>query len=332
LLNALDGPAKIVAGELSVENTTFCGAKCIMCPRDEFQRERHWQHMSLEIFKDVVDQGVALGVTSVDICGFGDPLMDPSLKDKLDYVKSNYPQVNIYTTTTGHLLNQKNINLACEYFDTVKISNYGMSKDIYEKVHGGVVKFEKVWENLHNLLAIRREERPHVIMSFLVFSENEHEIERWKAYWGPRADEIMVWLPHNYGGSANIEPVAYKSSARRRANEPRSCGRPFRGSPFVRANGDISVCCFDFNHKLVIGNLREASLVDILGGEQLARVREVHKSQSFEGCGLICEDCDQIFDRKDALLFASNSGRGVDQKTTTLPDHFIKLLEEASAF
>ena len=331
MLEAVDGRLKIASGELTVENTTFCGAKCIMCPRDEFEQVRHWQHMSFDTFQNVIDQAVPLGMKSLDLCGFGDPLMDPHLRQKLEYVKSHYPQVSIYTSTTAHLLHKKNLDWVCANFNTLKISNYGFSKESYEKVHAGVVKFEKVWENVHNLLAIPRGQRPHVIMSFLVFPENEHEIEVWKAYWGTRADEIMVWLPHNYGGSDTIEEVAYMTSARMANSEPRSCGRPFKGNPFIRANGDVSVCCYDFNHKLVVGNLNKTSLADILGGEQLAGVQSVHKKKNFKGCGLLCEGCDQIFDRKDALMFASNKSRSVDQPTTH-PEHIVKLVEEASVF
>lgn len=331
MLEALDGRMRIASGELTVENTTFCGAKCVMCPRDEFARERHWQHMTFDTFKNVIDQAVPLGMQSLDLCGFGDPLMDPNLRQKLEYVSATYPGVSVYTSTTAHLLYEKNLDWICKNFDTLKISNYGFSKESYEKVHAGVVKFDKVWENVHRLLSIPREKRPYVIMSFLVFPENEHEIEGWKAYWAPRADEIMVWLPHNYGGSDTIEEVAYMTSARAKGSEARSCGRPFKGNPFVRANGDVSVCCYDFNHKLVVGNLNKTSLLNILGGEQLAHVQSVHNGRNFEGCGLLCDGCDQIFDRKEALMFASNKSRNVNQPTTH-PEHIVKLVDEAASF
>jgi len=94
----------------------------------------------------------------------------------------------------------------------------------------------------------------------------------------------------------------------------------------VRVNGDVSVCCFDFNHKLVVGNLYKQSLYDILAGEALAKVKNVHKLRAFEGCGLLCTNCDQIYDRKDALVYSNNASRKVDQPTTH-PDHIVRLVE-----
>ena len=317
--------AVLASGELTVENTTYCGAHCVMCPRDEYQHK--WQHMTLELFRSVIQQGVELGFTSLDICGFGDPLMDPGLESKLSYVKETYPHIRIYTSTTAHLLAGKRLEWVCRYLDTLKISNYGFSKASYEAIHAGTVKFEGVWENIHNLLARPRNDRPYVMLSFLVFPENRHEIDAWKAYWQGRADEIMVWLPHNYGGASEIADRAHLSQARLEGTAPRSCGRPVRGNPFVRFNGDVSVCCFDFNHKLVVGNLNRTPLVDILAGPRLAHVKDVHERRAFKGCGLLCDGCDQIFDRTDALIYSSNQNRKVDQPTTH-PDHVVRLVDE----
>jgi Iron-sulfur cluster-binding domain len=315
----------IASGELTVENTTYCGAHCVMCPRDEYQYK--WSHMAFELFQDVIRQGVELGLKSLDICGFGDPLMDPGLGKKLAFVKETYPDIRIYTSTTAHLLARERLEWVCEYLDTLKISNYGFSKASYEAIHGGTVKFETVWENVHNLLARPRGRRPYVMLSFLVFPENRHEIEDWKAYWHGRADEIMVWLPHNYGGAQQISDRAYLTEARVEHEAPRSCGRPVRGNPFIRFNGDVSVCCFDFNHKLVVGNLQRTPLLQILGGPKLGRVKDVHERLAFDGCGLLCEGCDQIFDRSDALLYSSTGKRKVDQPTTH-PDHVVRLVQE----
>ncbi len=320
------GQQKIIASrELTVENTTFCGAKCIMCPRDEYSKA--WSHMDDGLFRDVLDQAADLGITSLDLCGFGDPFMDPGYEGKLRYVRESYPHIRLYTSTTGHLLHQKNLPWIAELFDTLKISFYGNSKESYEAIHQGVLKFEKVRENVENLLAIPRDKRTYVILTFLVFEENEHEIQDWIDYWEPIADEVLVWKPHNYGGAESIEELSFRTSARD-VKTYRSCGRPFTGNPFVRTNGDVSVCCFDFNHKLVVGNLKLNSLVEILDGPALANVKSVHTTKEFDDCGLLCEGCDQIYSREDALLYTTNESRKTDQPTTH-PDHIVKLAEGA---
>jgi hypothetical protein len=325
LENLGDKGIVIASRELTIENTTYCGAKCIMCPRDEYSMR--WQHMPFDLFTTSVDQAVKLGVTSLDLCGFGDPLMDPDFEEKLRYAKTNYPHLRIYIATTGHLLNKKALPWIAKYIDTIKISNYGFSKESYEAVHAGVVKFEKVWENIHALLAMPRGQRPYTILSYLIFPENEHEIEDWKTYWSKIADETMVWRPHNYGGAQSIERLAYVTDDRQGDQKVRSCGRPVKGNPFLRVNGDISVCCFDFNNRLTVGNMYKASMFDILGGPALANVKQVHEKLAFKGCGLLCDGCDQIYDRSDALVYSS-ANRRTDQPTTHL-EHVVRLVETA---
>lgn len=306
----------IESGELTVENTTYCGAKCVMCPRDEFEAERKWQHMDFDLFTNVIDQGADLGMHSLDLCGFGDPFMDPNYEQKLAYVREKYPQVKIYTSTTAHLVTEKRLDWIAKYFDTLKISNYGLSQESYEAVHKGVVKYDETRQNIERLLEIPREKRPYVILSFLILPENEHETQDWIDYWEPKADEIMVWKPHNFGGAASIEDVSFRTSARETHNEQKTCGRPARGNPYVRANGDVSVCCYDFNHKLVVGQLNQKSLKDVLLDTQLAHVKDIHARGAFKDSGLLCEGCDQTFDRADALVYASNPSRKTNQPTS----------------
>ena len=321
-----NGKWRIVSREITIENSTFCGAKCVMCPRDEYEKARRWTHMSTSLFKSVIDQATDLGVVSLDLCGFGDSFLDPNLSEKLEYVKNTYPSVRIYTSTTAHAVQGKNLDLACKYFDTIRISHYGFSKESYEAVHGGGLKYEKVVENILKLLSVPRSERPYTMVSFLILEENEHEVDAWRDYWEGRADEIAIWRPHNYGGADSVDSLSFKSQDRTVAETPRSCGRPFKGNPFVRTDGSVSVCCFDFNQQLVVGNLNQVPLVDVLIGEALNKVRVVHENLSFDGCGLLCDGCDQVYDRSDALVYASNPNRAVDQPNNH-PDHMVSLVD-----
>jgi len=272
-----------------------------------------------------MDQANDLGVSSLDLCGFGDSFLDPELEKKLSYVKARYPHIKIYTSTTAHALGKKNREIASRYLDTIRISNYGFSKESYEAIHGGVLRFDRVMKNIHDLLRSNVGERPYVMMTFLLMEQNRGEEKAWQQYWEPLVEEIAVWEAHNYAGAESVEEFAYVAREFGDRKEIRSCGRPFRGNPFVRTNGDVSVCCFDFNHKLVVGNVNSEPLAEVLLGEKLARVKQIHKKKIFEGCGLLCEGCDQLFSRQDALLYSSNPSRRTDQPNNH-PDHLTPLI------
>lgn len=296
----------LVSRELTIENTTFCGAKCLMCCRDKYKYE--YQHMDTKLFKEIIDQGVEVGMLSLDACGFGDPFMDPQYKDKLAYVKTKYPFLKVYTSTTGQLLFRDRLTWACQYIDTLKISHYGFTKPVFEKVHGGTLKFEKVSKNIQELLSIPQNRRPYIIMQFLILPENEHELEEWKMYWEPKVDEILIWLPHNYGGGRYSNHLANTGI---QDSKPRSCGRPFKGNLFIRENGEVSMCCYDYNRQLIIGDLRHQTIKEVIEGVPLKKIRKVHTDETFNESNYICKDCDQIYPRNHALVYASNSVRKV---------------------
>lgn len=292
----------MISHEIEIEVTTICDAKCVMCPRDEYLF--NFKSMDFHLFKKILDDAVAKGAVSVLLCGFGDIFLDKGLEKKLQYCRETYPQIKLFTPSTCSRLIPKNIHLL-DYLDTLKISMYGMTKQSYEAIHRGMLKFETVWQNIHNILEYRKTmSHPlYVAMNFVVLPENEKDMNAWREYWEPLVDEIQIWKPHNYGGIENHLFPAVE------VPKKRSCGRPFHGAPCVHENGDVSVCCFDNDHKLNIGNLKEQTLEVVLASDALAHIREVHRTGRFDESDLICKTCDQLTDRQDALLYASNKNR-----------------------
>ena len=226
-LKILNQDSQLISKEVTIELSTYCGAKCVMCPRESY--DFRWKNMDTNFFKNIFDQSVKLGATSLDACGFGDLFTDKEWDKKLAYIKTKYPHIKIYTSTTGQLLNSKRLQKICQYLDTIKISHYRMTKDVYEKIHQGNLKFEKIMDNLESLLSISRENRPYIIASYIIFPENEHQIQIWREFWEGREDEIMIWKPHNYGGGRH-----YQTSKIGEYIQPKTCGRPFKGNPIIR--------------------------------------------------------------------------------------------------
>lgn len=293
---------------VTIENTTFCGANCKMCIRDKMKYEL--STMPMDLFKKVLNEIDELNkdlgekLETIDYGGMGDPLLDIHLLDRAQYVSEKYPNVRQSITSTCDALgNQWDV---LKYIDTLKISNYGFSKKSFESIHRGKLSYERTRGNIDKLLSSERTVK--VIMSFLVFEENEDEIEQWLNYYRDKCDEIYVWRPHNWAGQSESHTVLDRDAAR-------SCKRV--GKDFViRANGEVSVCCFDGLRQMSVGKLPEASLRDIYYGEKLKKVKECHDRGEF--CKLsICKNCDQLYDRSDALLYSSNKEYKVGSSLTS---------------
>ena len=282
---------------LVIELSSACGANCIMCPINDFPYKA--KYMDNDLFIKCVDDAYEHGARYIDTCSMGDSLLDPQKESKFKYVKEKYPDMKIYASCTGMSAEP---DFVAKYIDTLHISFYGATPETYRKVHRGKADFYKAKENVESILDRPREERPYVVLTYLMLPENELEYELWKKEWEPIADEVIVWKPHNWGG-------IYTSSffSKNNFSEARSCGRPFTGGFNVWVNGDVTVCCFSWDERLVIGNMYEQSFEDIYYGEKRKRIVDVHKKGLFLGCNLPCEKCDQIFSREDALIYTNNN-------------------------
>lgn len=276
-----------------IENTTLCGANCVMCPRTQFRHR--FETMPFSTYKKIVDEICSNGCNKIGICGFGDSLCDTGLSEKLSYVKRMYPDVYLSTINTGHLLDTKNIDMVCQYFDIVKISMYGITKETYEKIHRGTLIFEQVKDNIDRFLLEAKRRGVYTILTFLVMPENEHEMEAWREYYEPRCDRVDIWKPHNWGGSKrNDKPILNPCPRVMNCNDLQFC-----------TDGSVTLCCFDFNRNNTIGNINEKTLREILAGERLKKIQEIHRLCMVRQSDLICKDCDQIRNRADALIYST---------------------------
>lgn len=301
----MSGP--LSSREITVEVTNRCGARCLTCPRESFTEKLG--HMDMDLFRRIINNAASEGYNSLDTCGFGDPLLDPLLNERLAFVKAEHPQISVYSSTTCHELTEERLPWFANQVDTLKISFFGMTAQSYEAVHRGL-RFEKSLRNIERLAEYRaRHGRPHLIGLFLLQQQNEHDVQAFIDHFEPLLDEVMVWKPHNWVAGRNFRaPSAHR----------KSCGRPQNGNLTVGVDGRVSICCFDYNKTTVIGDLRTQTIAQVRQSSPLlARICDVHANKAFEGCGLLCENCDQTFvGQEDVLVYASNSRRKVGRVTS----------------
>ncbi len=286
--------------EITVEVTNMCNAACIMCPRDSFTQKP--RHMDMELFKKIIDQAIDDGYVSLDTCGFGDPLLDPFLEHRLEYVRTKYPFIRMYSSTTCNQLTPDKFDWFCKSIDTLKVSIFGMSMETYERVHKNL-SYKKSIENILMFIEfIKNRKKPYMIGLLLLLPENQHEMQAWIDFWESKLDEVMVWKPHNWAGARDYRKKSY---------ERKSCGRPMNGNLTVNADGRVSICCFDYNKQQIIGDMNSQSLREIrTQSSELKKICDMHKILDFDDRDYICKNCDQTFtEYENVLIYSSNKDR-----------------------
>jgi MoaA/NifB/PqqE/SkfB family radical SAM enzyme len=249
--------------------------------------------------------------------GFGEPLLDRDFIKKAEIVKNE--GFDVLLLTNGSLLSVDLFRQINNFgLESVRISFYGMKVDSYKRVHNinGNILFDKVKNTLTEICMMNR--RTKIIFTYNVVSgENDEDIQEWINYWEPLADLLEIWKPHNWVDGRNYRAI--------KREKLKTCGRPFNGPLQVQVDGTVNMCCFDYNGKLLLGDLNSQSLYEIFNSEEYKKIKECHLSGKFEGSGLICEMCDQRnADKSDIMIY--NSKFDINERVNMVSTIYKKLI------
>ena len=291
--------------EVRYEVTDHCNASCVMCPRESHDRVHGI--MDQAQYERSIDEVAALGAEQVVLTGFGEPMLDRHLEDKIRYAKGN--GLRTYIITNGSALTPRRASrLLLAGLDEMRVSFYGMGPDTYNAVMRGL-DFDRTIKNLMHFLAVRKSLKMDckVQLSYLVLPENEQDVDDFLAFWEPKVDAVEVWRPHNFGDGKDF---------RARTGKKTTCGRPDNGPLQIQWDGTVIPCCYDYNNQIVLGNAFEQPVMDILRGERYSALRKAHAEGEFWRFPY-CDQCDQLLPHSDALVYTN--------RHDLLPSEAVKL-------
>ena len=270
---------------VQIESTNICNAKCVFCPRDEMHRKQGV--MSRELFRKIVDECAALGITHVRMHNYGEAFLDRYLTEKVRYAKEKGIQ-EVGMISNGSLITEKVARGMIEAgLDAINISIDAGGKDVFETTRIGL-NYDKVIANVERLVRIRAElgrRHPKLILSF-VRQNNSADEHAFIEHWRKVADKIHITELHNWAGTLNRESDV---------NYP--CYRPWLTFT-VLWDGRVSLCCADFDGKTVLGDLNTQTIADVWNGDAYRAARRQHLES---GGPDVCRACD--LPRKDSPLW-----------------------------
>lgn len=260
--------------------------------------------MPLKHFKKLVDEAYGLGATTISIFGFGEPLLDPTILQKVHYCTKN--KLETFLTTNASLLD---VNMTTGLYRAglshIRFSVHGITPDHYEAVHRGL-KYNLVMRNIFNFIATNNAKWDHACKTSITFIPMHNEsVELIRANWEHRVDWLEVWNPHNWvTGRSYRLPTRVKTT----------CGRPHKGPIQIQADGTVIPCCFLTNSEIVLGTTYKNTIEEILKGDEYARLRKSHETGKVGRWA--CKSCDQLNINEDQLLY-SNRDNGCSLGTTS---------------
>lgn len=286
------------SNEIRFEVTTKCNYNCVICPREQLTRKK--ETMSLDMFRLLFDKilNETPQYNTLTFPGMGEPLLDSTLEEKIIHAKKK--DFTVLFLTNGSLLSEERFKrLENIGVDSIRVSIYGNTPESYAAVHGVSDEniFQRVKENLLRISTLRT--RTKLLLTFnIVENVNKSSLESWIRDWEDKVDLLEVWYPHNWANEKNYRTI--------QKQKMKTCGRPWKTPLQVQVDGTVNMCCFDFNGRLLLGDLKTQTLSEIFESANFRKILKSHTSGDFTNSGLICENCDQRNkDKSDVMIYNS---------------------------
>lgn len=275
---------------LFIDPSAACNFKCRFC----FDHSSgHHEIMKFDLFKKVIDDctGFPHRIKALRLYGFGEPLLNRRLPDMVRYAKDQGVTDFVEFTSNGWWLTHETSRaLVSAGLDAITISVPGLTNERIKVSCGKNVNFEEYRENIEYFYSIRQNCRLHVkLTNYNLSPEDEQAFYR---AFNDIADEISldnivpIWPDMPDLGQKDPQYNIYMREV-----------RPVEVCPYifyhmtVHANGDVSTCFVDWQHKNKIGDVKTENLVDIWNGNPLHAIRVSQLNGHKYG---ICRDCGQL--------------------------------------
>lgn len=259
---------------LWIDLTRKCQLSCVQCYNESGPEGSHGT-MTGEGWRDVLDQAASVGVPGVQFTG-GEVTLRPDAPELVDHALSLGLKVEVYsnlvhvTEEWWGLLRRDGVTLATSYYSDQPAQHNAMTgRPSHARTRGNISKAVQFGIPLRVGLIVGDDTQRA--------TEAEQEL-RALGVTRIRRDHVRPFGRGANGAAPDMGGL---------------CGRCGDGRAAVGPNGDVSPCVFSTAWS--VGNVRTASLADILGGAAMASaqasIRSARTSSAFDPCGPTDDEC-----------------------------------------
>jgi radical SAM protein with 4Fe4S-binding SPASM domain len=291
----------------NLELTNKCPMKCIMCVRT-YKMTRPQGFMDMEVFKKIIDEISSLDAPFIHEDGFwlhhfGESLLHPEFDKMLKYCyeKGVKAGLSVNPLVMGEKIARRLIdakpNLLFFALD-------GHNDESFYKIRGVPNAYGKSKENILKFLEIKKEVggKIRTVITMIDFPENRDSIDKMYNYWKKMEgiDDVILkpfteWngdvekinrLASEGGKSSDVVPGEKNKKRRIKCYYPWS-------AVSITWDGDVVPCCYDYDKKYVLGNVKESSLSEIWNGEKMQQLRKEFICGDVKN--QLCEKCQALY-------------------------------------
>lgn len=283
----------------NIELTNRCPLKCVMCPRTE-SMTRAQGLMDFQLFCSTIDQlsrDAPKHVTRNNLLWlhhFGESLEHPQFADFVNYAahKRLRPAVSINPIMLTPPIAERVLS---SHLDTMLVSLDGHDNQTFQTIRGLKNAYDKSKENLLVFLKLKQERRweCRVFFSMINFSLNAESLDRVRQFWlsQPGIADFQSKPFTSFNGDSDKIVQLGRDLKKKRRKPFVVCDLPWTKMT-VTWDGDVVPCCYDYDKKYVLGNLRKNSLWEIWNGPAMRALRTEFNSNDVTNS--LCRNCEAL--------------------------------------
>lgn len=272
-------------GVMELTTMIGCPLMCTFCPQDNLRTEygnntKYMQPMDLMTVLAKLPKD-----TRIDFSGMAEPWANPACNTMLEMVLYLGFDVAIYTTLYG-MNNPQAVKKVLEsHPNQVKVVMLHLPDN------NGNMKGWKPTQEWMNAFEIMSTLNVPCGVGAMTMDKNGDVHEFLKPYVG----KLAGWQGHTRADSLDTKQVEGQAVSITPMNTfPLTCASsPFYDRNVLLPNGDVVLCCMDYNLKHVIGNLFTQKYDEIMNGEKLAEIIKMNEADGFNKCS-ICKSCENV--------------------------------------
>lgn len=285
---------------VKIELTGRCNYRCGFCAL-RMREEQPVGDMDRDLFARVTREMREAGVQEIGLFYLGESFMAPKLLEwAVGHCKGlGFPYV--FLTTNGSLATPARVKACMEAgLDSLKFSINAADMPQFEQVMA--VKAKNYTAALRNLAAARKVRDEGGFRCGLYASSIRYDGEQQAKMEALLAEHVLphvdehYWLPLYSMGSVaeqreaelGYRPTAGNQGRLGAMRDPLPCWSAFTEG-HVRADGGLSLCCFDADGRFVVGDLTRQPFMAAWNSEAFQAVRAAHLRRDVTGT--VCETC-----------------------------------------
>lgn len=265
---------------ICLETCSLCNGSCSFCPYSTIKQEVIL--MDKKTVLKMIDEISQHNIERFSLFNNNEPLLDQNIFEYIAYAKEKMPNVRQTISSNGKKLDSNIIEKFIKSgIDRVFISIPTLEPLYYEKLMGF---------NIDNILDAINNTKPeyYKYIRIAIPETKYYEKQKFDEFFGTKGIKCIPWKMEAKKNWVNYDSIRHIGNF----DVQCGCDRPL-DQAIISSNGDVLICCRDWYHENVLGNILDNSLEQVWNSATAKSIQSKIVNKDYNSI-VCCSSCTRI--------------------------------------